>query len=664
MCLHLRAKILGAKVLPFGMTTDVSAGALVAGSGGALGNGASGLVSADTTSGPHSDVFAKELETAAGQGAEAALDGDAFMKAGPVNPVPADGAAQGTVDLPKAAANDPIVVGPALHPASPVLPASVPQAVSGRAAVTPSVAESELLEAIGPDAALLDEQAADVAMVVSAQVSPVPVPFLVSAGGGAGTPAARPAGMDPAMAGLSADGVAGRKVPGAPGGLMPGSPGATGPNGTNDLQQSAAAGAGGSAQPVAAGAGGQAAASTGRRWQNELPPELRAPGPEAGQGRGAGAVAVTPQAVAGPGTSPAVSSLNGSETAVVQQAVTKQTAGAALPVLPGQTNTAPAQTGPTGGVPAAMPTLETTAAAGQVAASRSAVTPGVASVTASAVTASPAPVQPLTQTTELPVTTPAGGPLQFEPVPETVAGAFKPGLDGNASPAAAKPAGTTAQAGHEPVTRPAGAQSVAAPVGLAAAAAVAVPVEDAELPLSSLEAGSGSEFTSASVRGGDLHGAMRTESLQTPNQSQSAHVATQVAAEIARNLKNGHTHFQMRFDPPELGRVEVNMRVGADGTVQAHLIVDRPETLDMFLRDQRGLERALEAAGLSPDSDNLQFSLKQDGGQDFASERGDGNEQSGFDDGGADGTAEPDPDLTDTVRLMLAEQRGGLDMKV
>lgn len=172
------------------------------------------------------------------------------------------------------------------------------------------------------------------------------------------------------------------------------------------------------------------------------------------------------------------------------------------------------------------------------------------------------------------------------------------------------------------------------------------------------------DFALSSVRGGEMNGAMRTESLQTPTQSQSGQVATQVAAEIARNLKNGQTHFQMRFDPPELGRVEVNMRVGADGGVQAHLVVERPETLDMFLRDQRGLERALEAAGLNADSSNLEFSLKQDGNQDFASDDQQGRGTPGLTDGDAEGADGLEAADVERVRLMLAEQRGGLDLKI
>ncbi|MCV0423914.1 MAG: flagellar hook-length control protein FliK [Roseibium sp.] len=200
------------------------------------------------------------------------------------------------------------------------------------------------------------------------------------------------------------------------------------------------------------------------------------------------------------------------------------------------------------------------------------------------------------------------------------------------------------------------------PIAAAAILTSQVMTEDGDVTLTDVS------FTgeaSATVRGGDLTGAMRTESLQTPNQAQSGHVSTQVAAEIARNLKNGQTKFQMRFDPPELGRVEVNMKVGADGSVQAHLIVERPETLDMFLRDQRGLERALEAAGLNTDSGNLQFSLKQDGGREFASGDGQSDQFGGQSDerDGSEG-AGSDPHEEEIVRLTLAAQRGGLDVKI
>ena len=111
------------------------------------------------------------------------------------------------------------------------------------------------------------------------------------------------------------------------------------------------------------------------------------------------------------------------------------------------------------------------------------------------------------------------------------------------------------------------------------------------------------------------------------------------------------------------------MKVAADGSVQAHLIVERPETLDMFLRDQRGLERALEAAGLNANSNDLQFSLKQGPGHQFASQddQGQQNGQSGAASTEADGSGDASADEAmdgQLLRMTLAEQRGGLDVRI
>ncbi|MFC6657520.1 flagellar hook-length control protein FliK [Roseibium salinum] len=235
-------------------------------------------------------------------------------------------------------------------------------------------------------------------------------------------------------------------------------------------------------------------------------------------------------------------------------------------------------------------------------------------------------------------------------------GTKTPGIDANRP----VPAGMAARPDAALADKPAGA----VPLAASAIAASQVIDEDADLPSSISDLTLSGEIGTTTVRGGEIGASMRTDSLQTPNQTQSAHLASQVAAEIARNLKNGHTRFQMRFDPPELGRVEVNMKVSSDGSVHAHLIVERPETLDMFMRDQRGLERALEAAGLNADPDNLQFSLRQDSGRQFGS-GGDQPEQglAGGPDG-AEAGAEADPVLEEIVRMTLAQQRGGLDMKV
>ncbi|MFC3703743.1 flagellar hook-length control protein FliK [Devosia honganensis] len=111
----------------------------------------------------------------------------------------------------------------------------------------------------------------------------------------------------------------------------------------------------------------------------------------------------------------------------------------------------------------------------------------------------------------------------------------------------------------------------------------------------------------------------------------------QIAFELARQVQDGSTRFQIRLDPPELGRIEVRLDIDHAGKVSARLMVEKSETLDLMQRDQRGLERALQQAGLDAGKTSLEFSLKQNP---FAGQRdqfGRGRE------GGADGPAAGEP---------------------
>ncbi len=172
-------------------------------------------------------------------------------------------------------------------------------------------------------------------------------------------------------------------------------------------------------------------------------------------------------------------------------------------------------------------------------------------------------------------------------------------------------------------------------------------------------------LTTQSMTNGESLSTGRASALPQPTQAQSGHVATQVAGAMANSLAKGETKFQMRFDPPELGRVDVSLKVAKDGTVHAHLTVERPETLDMFLRDQRGLERAFQEAGLKADMENLQFSLQDQGGQAFAGNEG-GQDQSApswSQASGAGGAEEPAA-VAEVAARYGARGSSGLDIRI
>ena len=116
--------------------------------------------------------------------------------------------------------------------------------------------------------------------------------------------------------------------------------------------------------------------------------------------------------------------------------------------------------------------------------------------------------------------------------------------------------------------------------------------------------------------------AIQTTSQTTPTVILSNAPATQpaplavavplagLAVEIAGKALAGKNRFEIRLDPPELGRIEVRLDVDRDGNVTSRLTVDRTDTLDLLRRDASGLERALQDAGLKTADNGLQFSLR------------------------------------------------------
>jgi flagellar hook-length control protein FliK len=85
-----------------------------------------------------------------------------------------------------------------------------------------------------------------------------------------------------------------------------------------------------------------------------------------------------------------------------------------------------------------------------------------------------------------------------------------------------------------------------------------------------------------------------------------------LALRIAAKSADGESQFQIRLDPPSLGRIEIHLNMDSQGNAQAQLSADRPQTLDALQRDSGALERALKDAGLDLPG-GLSFSLKSDG---------------------------------------------------
>ncbi|MBI3675731.1 MAG: flagellar hook-length control protein FliK [Proteobacteria bacterium] len=83
-----------------------------------------------------------------------------------------------------------------------------------------------------------------------------------------------------------------------------------------------------------------------------------------------------------------------------------------------------------------------------------------------------------------------------------------------------------------------------------------------------------------------------------------------IAVSIAAKSQSGSKRFDIRLDPPELGRIDVRLSVDGAGKAQAQLSADNQQTLDLLQRDKGTLERALKDSGLDLGSNGLNFSLK------------------------------------------------------
>jgi flagellar hook-length control protein FliK len=94
-----------------------------------------------------------------------------------------------------------------------------------------------------------------------------------------------------------------------------------------------------------------------------------------------------------------------------------------------------------------------------------------------------------------------------------------------------------------------------------------------------------------------------------------------LAVEIASRALPGRSRFEIRLDPPELGRIDVRLDIDRSGNVTSRLVVEKAETLDVLRRDAHQLERALQDAGLKTSDNGMQFSLRD---QAFAERHGRG----------------------------------------
>ncbi|NIA69478.1 hypothetical protein HBA54_12830 [Pelagibius litoralis] len=161
------------------------------------------------------------------------------------------------------------------------------------------------------------------------------------------------------------------------------------------------------------------------------------------------------------------------------------------------------------------------------------------------------------------------------------------------------------------------------------------------------------------LSGGSVQNASFADSLTTARGSSSSAPAEQIAVQVHKASAAGKEQINIKLHPAELGRVEVKMENGTDGVLRAVISAERSETLDLLQRDARGLERALQEAGVKTDSGSLSFNLK-------------GQQQPGQEQSGGQASAQPDgvsgePDESmapPPASAALSGHDGALDIRV
>ena len=85
--------------------------------------------------------------------------------------------------------------------------------------------------------------------------------------------------------------------------------------------------------------------------------------------------------------------------------------------------------------------------------------------------------------------------------------------------------------------------------------------------------------------------AITTDKFTVTQATGAAVPVSGLAVEIAASVQSGKTHFEVRLDPADLGRIDVRIDVDRNGQVTSHLTVEKPETLSMLRRTRRSCSR-------------------------------------------------------------------------
>ena len=133
-------------------------------------------------------------------------------------------------------------------------------------------------------------------------------------------------------------------------------------------------------------------------------------------------------------------------------------------------------------------------------------------------------------------------------------------------------------------------------------------------------------------------------------------------ASIAIKALSGSNRIDIRLDPEELGRIDVALEIDRDGHIRASIAAEKPEALQLIVREARALEQAFDQAGFRRDENTLNFSLsdRQSSPQDQQNSQNRPQTTRFF----VDGDGELPPSLAALVNTTTNRADGRLDVRI
>jgi flagellar hook-length control protein FliK len=96
----------------------------------------------------------------------------------------------------------------------------------------------------------------------------------------------------------------------------------------------------------------------------------------------------------------------------------------------------------------------------------------------------------------------------------------------------------------------------------------------------------------------------------------ASHPTIQAVAVMIEKMTTGSDkakqELSVQLDPPELGRMQIQLSLEKGDTMKVHLIAEKQDTLTLLQRDSHALREALDSAGIKLDGSSLSFDLAKD----------------------------------------------------